>query len=49
MSTLIKICGIRREEDCGYINEAMPDYAGFIFWEHSFRYIDKGKDPTENH
>lgn len=43
MSTLIKICGIRRKEDCGYINEAMPDYAGFIFWEHSFRYIDKGK------
>ena len=43
MSTLIKICGIRREQDCEYINEAMPDYAGFIFWEPSFRYIDREK------
>lgn len=27
----IKICGIRREEDVWYLNETMPDYAGFIF------------------
>ena len=27
----IKICGIRREEDVCYLNEALPDYAGFIF------------------
>ncbi len=27
----IKICGIRRECDIHYINEAMPDYIGFIF------------------
>ncbi len=27
----IKICGIRREEDVRYLNETMPDYAGFIF------------------
>ena len=36
----IKICGIRRAEDCSYINEARPDYAGFIFWDRSFRYVD---------
>jgi phosphoribosylanthranilate isomerase len=27
----IKICGIFREEDVGYVNEARPDYAGFVF------------------
>lgn len=27
----IKICGIRRECDIDYINEAMPDYIGFVF------------------
>lgn len=27
----VKICGIRREEDVRYLNETMPDYAGFIF------------------
>lgn len=27
----IKICGIRRECDINYINEAMPDYIGFVF------------------
>lgn len=39
--TKIKICGIRRAEDCAYINEAMPDYAGFIFWDRSLRYVDE--------
>ncbi len=39
MKTKIKICGIRREEDCGYINELKPDLAGFIFWDKSRRYI----------
>ncbi len=28
--TRIKICGLFREQDIGYVNEAMPDYAGFI-------------------
>lgn len=28
--TKIKICGLYRDEDVGYVNEAMPDYAGFI-------------------
>lgn len=27
----IKICGIRREADVDFINEAKPDYAGFVF------------------
>jgi phosphoribosylanthranilate isomerase len=29
----IKICGIFREQDTDYINEAMPDYTGFVFAE----------------
>ena len=27
----IKICGLFRDEDIGYVNEARPDYAGFVF------------------
>ncbi|MDR1257574.1 MAG: phosphoribosylanthranilate isomerase [Spirochaetaceae bacterium] len=27
----IKICGLFRDEDVGYVNEAGPDYAGFVF------------------
>jgi phosphoribosylanthranilate isomerase len=27
----IKICGLFREEDIGYVNEARPDYIGFVF------------------
>jgi phosphoribosylanthranilate isomerase len=27
----IKICGLFREEDVGFANEAGPDYAGFVF------------------
>ena len=26
----IKICGLKRPEDIGYVNEALPDYAGFV-------------------
>ena len=29
--TNIKICGIWRREDIAYVNEAMPDYIGFVF------------------
>jgi len=29
----IKICGLFREEDIDYVNEALPDYAGFVFAE----------------
>lgn len=30
MSAKIKICGLRRPEDIQYVNEAAPDYVGFI-------------------
>jgi len=29
----IKICGVFREEDIEYVNEARPDYSGFVFAE----------------
>jgi len=29
--TKIKICGLKRIEDVDYVNQAMPDYAGFVF------------------
>lgn len=36
--TKLKICGLRRSEDISYVNEFLPDYAGFIlskqFWRH---------------
>lgn len=37
--TKIKICGIMREEDVGYVNELLPDYVGFIFANGRRRYI----------
>lgn len=27
----IKICGLKRPEDIAYVNEAAPDFAGFVF------------------
>jgi phosphoribosylanthranilate isomerase len=27
----IKICGLFRDEDVDYVNEALPDFAGFVF------------------
>jgi phosphoribosylanthranilate isomerase len=29
----IKICGLFRDQDIDYVNEALPDYAGFVFAE----------------
>jgi phosphoribosylanthranilate isomerase len=29
----IKICGLFREQDIDYVNDARPDYAGFVFAE----------------
>ena len=29
----IKICGLFREQDIEFVNEALPDYAGFVFAE----------------
>jgi phosphoribosylanthranilate isomerase len=33
--TKIKICGLSRPEDIHAVNEAMPDYAGFVFAKSS--------------
>lgn len=37
--TRIKICGLYRECDIFYVNETRPDYAGFIFYPPSHRYV----------
>lgn len=38
--TYIKICGLFRPEDIFYVNEARPDYAGFIInFEKSHRNV----------
>lgn len=29
--TLVKVCGLTREEDIEYVNELLPDYVGFVF------------------
>ena len=29
--TRIKICGLKRTEDVDYVNQYLPDYAGFVF------------------
>lgn len=39
MAVKIKICGLSREEDIHYANQVIPDYIGFVFWEHSRRYV----------
>lgn len=33
MPVQVKICGIRREADIDFLNEFLPDYAGFVFAE----------------
>lgn len=43
MGVKIKICGLSRQEDMEYANQAMPDYIGFVFWEHSRRYVSPRK------
>ena len=42
MSVRIKICGLFLPEDALYVNEAAPDYAGFVFVEKSRRFISFG-------
>lgn len=36
----VKICGLFRDEDILYVNEACPDYVGFVFFEKSHRNVD---------
>ncbi|MBQ9519428.1 MAG: phosphoribosylanthranilate isomerase [Firmicutes bacterium] len=35
----IKICGLFRDTDIDFVNEALPDYAGFVFFEKSHRNV----------
>ena len=39
----IKICGLRREEDIYIVNEARPDYAGFVFAPGRRRTVSREK------
>lgn len=39
----VKICGITREREIEYLNEAMPEYAGFVIFEKSKRYVTAEK------
>ncbi len=39
--TKIKLCGMWRNEDIEAVNEILPDYTGFVFWEKSHRYVTK--------
>lgn len=41
--TVIKLCGMMSEEDIDNVNRLKPEYAGFIFWEKSFRNLTKEK------
>ena len=38
--TKIKICGLKRELDIEYVNEFLPEFAGFVFYPKSKRYVD---------
>lgn len=40
-STKIKICGLYREQHVDYVNAAGPDYAGFVFYPPSHRYVSR--------
>ncbi len=42
-STKIKICGLTRQQDIEVVNEVLPDYIGFVFWERSKRDISPEK------
>ncbi|MDP4143739.1 MAG: phosphoribosylanthranilate isomerase [Bacillota bacterium] len=39
--TKVKVCGLRRVEDIGFVNELNPDYVGFVFAK-SKRKVDLG-------
>jgi phosphoribosylanthranilate isomerase len=39
----IKICGLFRSEDIEYANKLRPDYIGFVFYEHSKRFVSPAK------
>lgn len=39
--TKIKICGLIRPCDIDFVNEAKPDYIGFVFWKKSRRSVTR--------
>lgn len=39
MSVKVKICGLTRPEDIRYVNQYKPDYAGFVFFPPSSRFV----------
>ena len=39
---MIKLCGMRREEDIAYANEFLPDFVGYILAEGFRRTVDIG-------
>lgn len=39
--TKVKICGLFRECDIEYVNETNPDYAGFVFYPPSHRFVNR--------
>ena len=43
METKIKICGLFRPEDIESVNEAEPDFVGFVFYPKSRRYVSPEK------
>ena len=38
--TRVKFCGLTRAEDVEACNRLLPDYAGFVFWRKSRRFIE---------
>ena len=40
MGVKIKICGLTRQVDMDYLLSCPPDFAGFVFWKKSRRYVD---------
>ena len=43
METKIKICGLFRPEDIEAVNEAEPDFVGFVFYPKSRRFVSPEK------
>lgn len=41
--TKVKLCGLTRICDIDYVNELMPDFVGFVFFEKSKRYVSFDK------
>ena len=37
--TEIKLCGLSRQEDITYVNQLLPEYIGFVFYEKSRRNV----------